>query len=51
MNDCLFKANHLLYITQFKLSKRLHLRAWWNLILTSAIFTWVGGTATYITND
>ena len=25
--------------------------AWWNPLLTSAIFTWLGGTATYITND
>ena len=24
---------------------------WWNPLLTSAIFTWLGGTATYITND
>ena len=24
--------------------------AWWNPLLTSAIFTWLGGTATYITN-
>ena len=25
--------------------------AWWNPLLTSAIFTWLDGTATYITND
>ena len=25
--------------------------AWWNPLLTSAILTWLGGTATYITND
>ena len=25
--------------------------AWWNPLLTSAIFTWLGGTTTYITND
>ena len=25
--------------------------AWWNPLLTSAIFTWLGGKATYITND
>ena len=24
--------------------------AWWNPLLTSAISTWLGGTATYITN-
>ena len=24
--------------------------AWWNPLLTSEIFTWLGGTATYITN-
>ena len=23
--------------------------AWWNPLLTAAIFTWLGGTATYIT--
>ena len=23
--------------------------AWWNPLLTSAIFIWLGGTATYIT--
>ena len=23
----------------------------WNPLLTLAIFTWLGGTATYITND
>ena len=25
--------------------------AWWKPLLTSAIFTWLGGTATYKTND
>ena len=26
--------------------------AWWNPLLSAAIFTWLGGTdATYITND
>ena len=25
--------------------------AWWNPLLTSAIFTWLGGIAAYITND
>ena len=24
---------------------------WWNPLLTSTTFTWLGGTATYITND
>ena len=24
---------------------------WWNPLLISAIFTWLGWTATYITND